>query len=456
MPVNSKLNHCGVDFGTTNSTLAISNSQNPTTIPIDRQNNNPDILKSLIYLNPSHKISVGSQAIDNYLHDLKTYPSKAPRIVNTGKMIKVMTPTGSGVMKADWVPQIIEVDDSGRGRLLQSLKSVLTSSSFTGTNIFGKFYSLEDLLTMLLSQIKQNAQQEIGQQVDSVVLGRPVRYVGTGQESTALERMHRIATNSGFKNIEFEYEPIGAALNYGINIKSNQNILVFDFGGGTLDICIMKLPEKKVLSVSGRPIGGDLLNSKIAESKLFHHFGSESIINDKLSFPRYLLYHLSSWYQTTMLKNVSDISTIQDLIIKSNQPDKVTNLLNLIINDYGFEFFRTIDATKIELSTNSLSTFNFNHPNLSIVQNISQSDFENSIEAELESTKSCLTEALNLASLTPNQIDKVILTGGSSQVPIFQKLITDIFPTEKLISSDYFSAVALGLGLRAEQIFGNN
>lgn len=454
MSVNSKLNHCGVDFGTTNSSLSISESQTSRIIPIDRQNSNPDILKSLIYLNPSHQISVGSQAITNYLHDLETLPSKPPRLEFTGKYIKTFGPSsGGGAGPVIFVPQIIEVDDSGRGRLLQSLKSVLTSSSFTGTNIFGKFYSLEDLLTMLLSQIKLNAQQEVGYELDSVVLGRPVRYVGTGQESTALERMHRIATNSGFKNIEFEYEPIGAALNYGINIKSNQNILVFDFGGGTLDVCIMKLPEKKVLSVSGRPIGGDLLNSKLAESKLFHHFGSDSVINGKLSFPRYLLYHLSSWYQTTMLKNVSDISTIQDLIIKSDQPDKVTNLLNLIVNDYGFEFFRTIDATKINLSTELFSSFKFDHPNLSIYQDISKSDFENSIETELESTKNCLLEALNLASLKPNQIDKIILTGGSSQVPVFQKLLTEIFPPNKVISSDYFSAVALGLGLRAQQIF---
>lgn len=454
MSVNSKLNHCGVDFGTTNSSLSISSSQTSKIIPIDKHNSNPNILKSLIYLNPSHNVSVGSIAVDNYLQDLKKFPAKPPRLVETGKMIKVMVPSGSGTMKASWVPEIIEVDESGRGRLLQSLKSVLTSSSFSGTNIFGKFYSLEELLTLLLSQIKQNAEIEIGHRLDSIVLGRPVRYVGTGQDSLAIERMNKVATNSGFKNIEFEYEPIGAALNYGINITTKQNILVFDFGGGTLDICIMKLPEKKVLSVSGRPIGGDLLNSKIVESHLFPHFGSQSTINDKMTFPRYFLYNLSSWYQTTMLKNVKDIATIEDLIIRSNQPEKVTNLRNLIVNDYGFEFFRTVDASKINLSMFDQSFFNFNHPHLKITQNISKVGFESSIEDELESTRVCMQEALTQANLTPSDIDRVILTGGSSQVPIFKKLVSDIFPAEKLISSDYFTAVALGLGLRAEQIFG--
>jgi hypothetical chaperone protein len=372
-------------------------------------------------------------------------------------MIKVMVPTGSGIMKADWVPEIIEVDDSGRGRLLQSLKSVLTSSTFTGTNIFGQFYSLEDLLTLLLKEIKTRAETEIDHELTSAVIGRPVKYVGTSENKIALDRMQTIAKNAGFKDIQFEYEPVGAALDNSKNmprhVPTNQNILVYDFGGGTLDICIMELPSKNILSVSGRGLGGDLLDSHLALSKIAPHFGLNSLINGKMPFPRYLFSTFSSWYLATLQKTIKNRDTLEELAIKSSQPDKVKNLISLIFNDYGFEFFQTIDQTKIDLSTKNLTNFIFNRPNLNISQSISKSDFENAIIPDLENSKDCIKEALNLANLKPIQIDKVILTGGSSQVPIFISQLSEIFGSDKLINSNHFTSVASGLALRAEQLF---
>ena len=454
MSTSSKTNFCGIDFGTTNSSLAIIKDKTPQTILLDTGSKNQQVLKSLIYINPQHEASLGSQATLKYLHDLEHFPSKPPRLEFTGRYIKTFGPsTGGGAGPPIFVPEIVEVDDSGRGRLLQSLKSVLTSDSFTGTNVFGKFYSLEDLLSILLKEIKYQAEKQLGYQLQSVLLGRPVKYVGSGKEATALKRMHQIALNSGFKNIEFEYEPIGAALNYGLNINTDQKVLVFDFGGGTLDVCIMKLPQKEILSVSGIPVGGDLLNSKIVEYKLYPHFGSESIINGKMSFPRHFLHSLSSWYESTMLKNVKDVAALENLVIKSNQPDKVSNLLNLVVNDYAFDFFRNVDKTKIHLSNSDQSTFEIKRPKLNITQDISRSEFEKAIEEELQSTEECINEVLKLASLDAKDIDKVILTGGSSQVPVFKELLTSIFSPEKIIGSDYFTAVALGLAIRAEQVF---
>lgn len=450
--INNKF-HCGIDFGTTNSSLAICTDNNTTVIPIDRQNPNNKVLKSLIYINPKQEIAVGHDAINHYLDDLKNLPSVHLQIKSTGKMVKVMVPTGSGTMKADWVPEIVEVDDSGRGRLLQSLKSVLTSSTFTGTNIFGQFYSLENLLTILLKEIKHRAEVEIDHELTSTVIGRPVKYVGTSENKIALDRMQTIAKNAGFQNIEFEYEPVGAALDYHLSSPAPQKILVYDFGGGTLDICIMELPSKKILSVSGRGLGGDLLDSHLAINKIAQHFGLNSIINGKMPFPRYLFSTFSSWYMATLQKTVKNHDTLQELALKSNQPELVRNLIALIFNDYGFEFFHTLDLSKISLSTSNQTNFLFNRPNLNVSETISKSDFETSIAPDLETSQDCINEALNLANLKPNQIDKVILTGGSSQVPIFIKQIQDIFGKDKIITSNHFTSVASGLAIRAEQIF---
>ena len=454
MSSTKKILHCGIDFGTTNSSLAISHSGSPTVIPIDRLNSNPGILRSLIYLNPSQQQAVGFDAINHYLTDLRTLPSVPLRQELTGRMIKTFGPSGySGAGPVVWVPEIVEVDDSGRGRLLQSLKSVLTSSVFTGTTIFGKFYSLEDLLTILLKQIKNRAEKEIGNELTSAVIGRPVRYVGKEENQVALDRMHQIALNAGFKHIEFEYEPVGAALNYSLDVKTNQNILVFDFGGGTLDICIMKLPKQEIVAVSGRGIGGDLLNSEIAKSHLLHQFGSNAILNGKTHLPKHYFSAFNSWYQTTLQKTVKNVESLRKLAIESDQPQLIQNLINLIIHDYGFEYFCAIDDAKISLTHQDTINFNFNFPHLSIKQPLTRSGFETAITYEVDESEKCINESLHQAGLKPNQIDKVILTGGSSQIPIFIHLISDIFSSEKLIFSDHFTSVAAGLAIRAEQTF---
>jgi len=124
-----------------------------------------------------------------------------------------------------------------------------------------------------------------------------------------------------------------------------------------------------------------------------------------------------------------------------------------LVYDYGFEFFQTLDLSKISLSTNSQTNFLFNRPKLSISENITKSDFETSIAPDLETSQECINEALKLANLKPNQIDKVILTGGFSQVPAFIHQLSEIFSTDKLINSNHFTSVASGLAIRAEQLF---
>lgn len=448
------ITHCGIDFGTTNSSLAIVIDGKPTVIPIDRQNTNPKVLKSLIYINPQQECAIGQHAINRYLGDLKQLPSVPLRQEFTGRFIKTFGPsTGGGAGPVIFVPEIVEIDDSGRGRLLQSLKSVLTSSTFTGTTIFGQFYSLEALLTLLLKEIKTRAETEIGYELTSAVIGRPVKYVGTSENEIALERMKITSKNAGFKQIEFEYEPVGAALDYGLTSSSPQNILVYDFGGGTLDICIMELPSRKILSVSGRGLGGDLLDSHLAIAKIAPHFGLNSIINGKMPFPKYLSATFSSWYLATLLKTIKNHDTLENLCLKSNQPDLVRNLITLIFHDYGFEFFQSIDQSKISLSTSPFTTFLFKRPDLNIQETISESDFITAIALDLETSNDCINDALHLASLKSSDIDRVILTGGSSQIPVFIAQIKTIFGSDKIITSDHFTSVASGLALRAEQLF---
>lgn len=450
----SKINSCGIDFGTTNSTVAVVIDGRPVALNIDPSNKNPQILKSLIYINPSHEKVVGKEAVERYLGDIKNIPAKVPELIDTGRKIKTFGPsTGSGAGPVIWVPEIVERDVSGRGRLLQSLKSVLTSETFTGSNIFGKFYGVENLLSIILSEIRKRSEKIMECKIQSVVLGRPVRYVGQGKESLALERMTKVANMAGFAEVMFEYEPVGAALNYGVDITQNSKVLVFDFGGGTLDVCVMSFPDKKVVSVSGRPIGGDLINSIIVEKRLAKYFGSEVTISGKMPMPRYFLQVLTNWYAVTLYKNVNDLSALEELKVRADDKGAVAALRDLIVNDLGFEFFRTVDGVKTKLSDEDNAWFRFWCGKLEIGENIYRNEFEEMLVDQLAETDRCLDEALKMAGLTTDGVDRVLITGGSSKIPIFMKLLKDKFGQDKLVCGDRYTSVALGLALRADEIF---
>jgi hypothetical chaperone protein len=450
-----KVQSVGIDFGTSNSTVAVWEEGKARALEIDTKNENPRVLRSLIYVNPKGEMAFGKEAIERYSWDLINIPSQRSKLKFTGRYIKTFAPSSqSGVGKMILVPEIIEVDESGRGRLLSSLKSVLTSESFLGTELFGKFYSLEELLGLILAEMRRRAEAVLEKEVKGVVLGRPVKYVGeTNREKLALNRMRQVAIKAGFEEIEFEYEPVGAALNYGIQVNKQSRILVFDFGGGTLDVCVMEFPGKSVLGVSGRPIGGDLINGRLMEGRLLRHFGSEVVISGKTHVPRVFMEALSkNWYQIGLLKNVKNMEALEYFLMNSSKRQPIENLIKLIENDLGYKLFEEIDRVKVALSDKDGAVFDFGEGGIAIEEEVSRDDLERYIETDVEESRECVMEAMRAAEIVPPKIDKVVITGGSSKIPKFKGMLKEVFGQEKLIDSDPFLSVAQGLAIRASGV----
>ncbi len=437
----------------------------PLVLEIDPANQNPQILRSNVYINPFKRLAVGKQAIDRYLADINNLPDKPPVRAATGRMIRMIKEAGiSGFAGTKMVPEIVEVDTSGRGRLIQALKTVLAHEHFQGTEISfydgeevnQTRYSIEQLLSIILHDIKIRAEQATGTDFDQVVLGRPIRYVGkSAHEAVALARMKTVAQEVGFKRVEFEYEPVGAALNFSLDIAKRSNLLIFDFGGGTLDICIMRLPEKEILAVGGLAVGGDLLNSKIFQEKLAKYFGSQTtFMQGKGAIPSHLLSAMNNWYAMSQLKTMKSLQSLDNLIGLADDPQPIEALKELILSDRGFSLYQEIDRAKIGLSFHDQEDIAFSGKSYEIKENLSRAAFENMIQGYVEETRDCINQVLGQARFSPAQIDEVITTGGSSSIPLFLKLLTDMFGKNKVVVGESFTAVAAGLAIRAQQIFG--
>lgn len=412
----------GLDFGTTHS--AISVNRNGNVAIIDNFGIRGSTLRSIIYFNERGNIYLGEQAISSYL------------------------------------------ENDAVGRLIKSIKTYLRTPTFEYTLINNRRYRLEDFVAIILKYLKAMGEIFINQEVNDVIIGRPVLFSDDeGEDMLAEWRLKRAAEIAGFKNIKFQMEPIAAALTYEEKLKPEQEriVLVADFGGGTSDFSIIKLrggSEKSianrtsdVLSLSGVPIAGDVFDSIIMWEKVAKYFGKDSkfksISGEWLDMPLSLVTKLKNWYSLAFLKRKEIRSQILELRHSADDRTAIDNLLTLVDDNYGFMLFQEIERAKIGLSSSDSDRIEFRKKGLGIDEEITREEFENIIREQIEKIENSIDEALNKANLLPAQIDNIFLTGGTSNVPCVREIFIRKFGEEKIMQSDIFTSVAFGLGLSA-------
>jgi hypothetical chaperone protein len=121
-----------------------------------------------------------------------------------------------------------------KGRLIQSLKSFLTSRSLKSTDVFGRRMTIEDLIARILRDLREKSEAQFGMTVKTPEAGRPVRFVGTDKEqdnSFAEERLRAAFHLAGYEHVAFELEPVAAAHYYESTLDHDELILIGDFGG---------------------------------------------------------------------------------------------------------------------------------------------------------------------------------------------------------------------------------
>jgi len=432
----------GIDFGTTNSTIALVGTNNKKIeIPIDTNAQDPAVMRSVIYIDPNRKFSFGSEAIKKYLDAVKESHGTEYKTVLTGNYIKVLTSVGG----TELVPETVETEVIPSGRFLQSLKSALSNHSVKKINLFGSDYLIEEIIGMFLSEMKKKADKEIGEVINTAVIGRPIEYVGNNND-LALKRMKSAAEYAGFKKVSFEYEPIGAAYDYGVNIHTRQNALIFDFGGGTLDISVVRFPERKILSNVGMKIGGDYFDAKIFSEKLAHFFGKGVTYGkSRIELPTHIFDSLESWYGITLLKSREFFNSFENFRFMCSDMKSVNALKSLVFNNLGFKMYEEIERVKKDLTETYEATYDFLESQIQINTIITKAEFEEMIEDDLKSINNSLGLAILNAHLNIDDIDCVVTTGGSSLIPAVKKSLINFFGRERIISSNTFTSVASGL-----------
>lgn len=439
----------GLDFGTTNSSAAIYDGEALTLLPIDQANSNPRILRSTLFITREGVPYIGREAIQRFTEG------------NVGREIDyVWKYIGEAEITFADIGTVLQalyttVDANAPGRLFQSLKSGLRDSSFTDTNVFGTRYTLESLIALVLRLVLQRIEDVSRQRVTAMVLGRPVHYAHEpAADALAFRRMQAACALAELPNVTFLEEPTAAALSYARSVRGTaQHVLVFDFGGGTLDVTVMRLEasgERQVLATDGVPVGGDLLDQRLVMGRLLQHFGEGATLGARqLPFPAYILEQLSEWQTITELNQPKSLAVIDEAIAISDKPRELRALRSLVRQNYGLPMYEQVEGTKVALSAADEAVFAMHMGDIDVEEAIPRWDFERLIGPDVRAVESCIDQALRTAGMQPHDIDVVLRTGGSSRVPRFVRMLTAKFGTERLQEMDSFTGVASGLAVAA-------
>ncbi len=347
------------------------------------------------------------------------------------------------------------VDELTPGRLLTSLKSEL-ASTYAGTTVFGHHYSIEELIARLLEQTRMRVEAHTGKPVDGAVLGRPVHFAGAADEAAdarAEERLRQAARLAGLRDIAFELEPIAAARYFELSLAAPQNVLVFDFGGGTLDITVMRLGgagERRVLACGGLAVGGDTFDQRIVVAVMLDHFGRGSTWGaDASPFPDRYTDALVHWQSVPELNRPETLNFLQLAQLTGSHPTRVRAFQSLLVNNYAARMLHEVERAKVALSGSPFALIRLSGEDLDIWQPLTRSQFELLIAEVAGQVEACIADTLSRSGLRPDQIATVVHTGGSAQVPCFVELLGRLFGPQKVVQSDAFSSVSAGLAIEA-------
>lgn len=422
---NKNISACGIDFGTSNSTIGVCTNNNTRLINLE---GNSPILKSSIFFSTDDATHyIGQSGVDRYCDG---YP----------------------------------------GRLMLSLKSILGSYLAQEKIVVCKnSLSYVEIIGLVLKHIKTTAESSLNTELNKVILGRPVRYHDhdDARDRLAQVTMQEIALAQGFKEVAFQFEPIAAALDYESTINSEEIALIVDIGGGTSDFTIIKINSKHktddrkedILANYGVHIGGTDFDRELSLHSVMPLLGKgslmKSINGSYIEVPSSIYYDLTTWHLLSFLYSHKTINNLKQVYAAATDKKLIQRALEILEKRLGHYLLSTVEKAKIYLSQQEKINVDLSVIEKNLELNITREEFELSCVSLIAQLETTINSTLNLANIKTSDINSVFVTGGTTQIPSVYNCIKTLFPNAKYITGDIFGSVGKGLAIQAHRTWGN-
>ncbi|WP_210493825.1 Hsp70 family protein [Microvirga antarctica] len=342
-------------------------------------------------------------------------------------------------------------------RFIQSFKTFAASATFQETRIFRDRYRFEDLLGAFLRTLIRHGGAAVDLTARNVVVGRPVTFAGHNpDDALAMQRYRSAFAGLGADTATYVYEPVGAAFFFARQLDHDATVLVADFGGGTSDFSVMRFSraagvlKAEPLGHSGIGIAGDAFDYRIVDrvvSPRLGKGGSYRSMGKILTIPNHYYANFARWNQLALMKGSGDLKELRELARVAIDPAPLEKFIEIVDYDLGFALYRAVSNVKLALSSAEEALFQFRGEGVDITAPVTRSDFEGWIADDVGKIAHTVDQALAVAGVRAEEIERVFLTGGTSFVPAIRRLFIDRFGETRLTSADQFESIAYGLAL---------
>ena len=404
---------CGIDFGTSNSSVGMCGANGPHLLELQR--GATSVPTALFFAADGSPAAYGRDALERYFE-------REP------------------------------------GRYLRAIKSVLGTALFDETTQVGrKRYGFGEIVAAFLRFLRTKAGDPA-----SVVLGRPAFFVDddAAADAAAQRQLEDAARVAGFSNVEFQYEPIAAALDYEQNVRGEEIALVADIGGGTSDFSVVRVSparaktrdrQSDILGFTGVHVGGTDFDRQLSLARVMPELGLGSAMQRAdLAAPSWYFFDLATWHRINFLYEPRVLAEIRGVLRESAAPAKIERLLAVLEARRGHELLASVEAAKIALSDAPVAAVDLD---AGVAVEISRADLDSAVADNLLRIQARIGDVLRLAGLAPAAISAVFLTGGATRMPAVRDAIVGAMPDARLVAGDAFGSVATGLALDAAKRF---
>jgi len=412
---------CGVDFGTSNSTAGWIAPGRPALLLLE--DDKPTLPSAIFFHDEDAQVSYGRAALTDYLAGYD-------------------------------------------GRLMRSMKSLLGSALMDGhTEVQGRALPFRTLLTRFISELKQRVDQAAGRSFDSVVLGRPVHFVDDDEKADQLaqDTLEEIAREVGFAHIAFQYEPLAAAFDYESGLDSEELVLVIDIGGGTSDFSLIRVGPSRagraqrqddILAHGGVHIGGTDFDKQFSLASVMPELGLGSQFRNGKDVPSTQYGNLACWHTINQAYSRKAADHFDFIRSQAADKDKIDRLLKLVRDRSGHWLAMQVEDAKIALSEVDASRIDMSRIEPDMAVAVSRLQFNLAVERLVAQVEATVVRLLAEAGVTPEQVDTVFFTGGTSRIPLLRERLSGLLPQARAQEGDLFGSIGAGLALDASRRFG--
>ncbi|MDX9757215.1 MAG: molecular chaperone DnaK [Sulfurimonas sp.] len=354
----------GIDLGTTNSCVAVYEGGEAKIIPNKEGKNTTP---SIVAFTDKGEVLVGD-------------PAKRQAITNPHKTI-------SSIKR---IMGLMMNEENAKAAHDKVTYNIVNKDGMAAVDVDGKIYTPQEISAKILSKLKEDAEAYLGSTVTDAVITVPAYFNDAQRKATK-----DAGTIAGLNVLRIINEPTASALAYGLESKADENVLVYDLGGGTFDVTVLEISDGtfEVLSTDGNAfLGGDDFDNKIVD------------------------------YLNSEFKNTHGVDLKNDKMALQRLKDAAENAKKELSSS---------TETEINLPFITMTQAGPQH----LVIKLTRAKFESMIETLVEETISHIKTAMKESGLDNNAIKEIIMVGGSIRVPLAQKMVSDYFGGKTLNKS---------------------